>query len=201
MITPIAHRINSIEAANSIPSSIGIEFDVRAYGSDLIVSHDPFIKGVKLKTFLEKNTDRLCAINIKEEGIERDVIEISKNLGVKNFFLFDVNFPQVFKLANEYKKHLCLRISEFEKPLLSEVTELCTYLWIDTFGGNFWINKEQIKYLKNLQFNLCFVSPELHRPIVKKQIEFAKNFKNNIELFDEKDTICTKDYKIYSEYW
>ena len=201
MITPIAHRINSIEAANSIPSSVGIEFDVRAYNSDLIVSHDPFIKGVKLKTFLEKNTDRLCAINIKEEGIERDVIEISKNLGVKNFFLFDVNFPQVFKLANEYKKHLCLRISEFEKPLLSEVNELCTYLWIDTFGGDFWISKEQIKYLKKLQFNLCFVSPELHRPVVKKQIEFAKNFKNNIELFDEKDTICTKDYKIYSEYW
>ena len=49
MITPIAHRINTIEGSNSIPNSIGIEFDVRAYGSELIVSHDPFIKGVKLK--------------------------------------------------------------------------------------------------------------------------------------------------------
>ena len=74
MIVPIAHRINTIEASNSIPESVGIEFDVHAYGSDLIVSHDPCTKGVKLKTFLEKNKNRLCAINIKEEGIETEMI-------------------------------------------------------------------------------------------------------------------------------
>ena len=201
MITPIAHRINTIEDSNSIPSSIGIEFDVRAYGSDIVVTHDPFIKGVKLKQFLEKNKNRLCAINIKEEGIEREVINISKTIGIKNFFLFDVNFPQIFKLSSEYKQHLCLRLSEFEKPLINELSKMCTYLWIDTFGGDFWISKEEIIYLKKLKFNLCFVSPELHKPIVKKQIEFSKHLKKNIALFDEMDTICTKDYKIYSKYW
>lgn len=201
MITPIAHRINTIDAANSIPKPIGIEFDVRAYGTDLVVSHDPYIKGIRLKHFLEKNKHRFCAINIKEEGIEQDVIEMSMALGIKNFFLFDVNFPQLFRLPNIYKKHLCLRISEFEKPFLDELTDLCKYLWIDTFGGNLWISDEEIIYLKKLKFNLCFVSPELHRPVVKKQLEFAKKFKVKIDLFDDMDTICTKDYKIYSRYW
>jgi len=106
MITPIAHRINTIDAANSIPKPIGIEFDVRAYGTDLVVSHDPYIKGIRLKHFLEKNKHRFCAINIKEEGIEQDVIEMSMALGIKNFFLFDVNFPQLFRLPNIYKNDL-----------------------------------------------------------------------------------------------
>ena len=197
MVIPIAHRINTIEGCNSIPSSVGIEFDVHAYGSNLIVTHDPCTKGIKLKNFLEKNKNRLCAINIKEEGIEREVIELSKEIGMKNFFLFDVSFPQVFRLASEYKNHLCLRVSEYEKPTLNELTELCDYLWIDTFGGNFWMSREEIKYVKDLKYKLCFVSPELHKPRLKKQIKFTRELKKNIEFFDSMDSICTKDYNLY----
>ena len=201
MVRPIAHRINTIEDSDSIPKSVGIEFDVHAYGNELIVAHDPFIKGVKLKKFLEHNKNRLCAINIKEDGIEKEVLELSIALGLERFFLFDVNFPQIYKLGNQHRKHLCLRLSEFEKPLLERLSDFTSYLWIDTFNGKFWMTKKEIINMKDLKYNLCFVSPELHIPNIKKQIEFSKKIKENIQLFDDKDSICTKDYKIYSRYW
>ena len=87
MVFPIAHRINTIEDSNSIPESIGIEFDVHAYGSDLVVAHDPYCNGIKLVKFLKHNKERFCAINIKEEGIEEEVINLALDIGLKRFFL------------------------------------------------------------------------------------------------------------------
>ena len=201
MVIPIAHRINTIEDSNSIPRNIGIEFDVHAYGSELVVSHDPFCNGVKLKNFLKHNKDRFCAINIKEEGIEKDVINLSLSLGLNSFFLFDVNLPQIYKLGDNYRNFLCLRISEYEKPNLEELKSFSKYLWVDSFKGKFWMNQEEIMYFKQLDYNLCFVSPELHKPIIKKQLEFSRDLKRNINFFDNMDSVCTKDYKIYFSDW
>ena len=201
MVLPIAHRINTIEDSDSIPRGIGIEFDVHAYGSELVVSHDPFCRGVKLHNFLKHNKDRFCAINIKEEGIEKKVIDLSLKIGLKNFFLFDVNLPQICKLGDRYRNFLCLRISEYEKPNLKELKNFSRYIWVDSFKGKFWMSQEEISNLKQLNFNLCFVSPELHRPIIKKQIEFSRDVKRNHNLFDSMDSVCTKDYKIYFSDW
>ena len=91
---------------------------------------------VKLVKFLENNKNRLCAINIKEDGIEERVLDLS--IKVSMFvFLFDVNFPQIYKLVNKYQNHLCLRISEFEKPFIEKLRKFASYLWIDTFNGEF----------------------------------------------------------------
>ena len=60
--------------------------------------------------------------------------------------------------------------------------------------------KEIIK-TKELKYKLCFVSPELHIANIKKQITFSKEIQKNANLLDDKDLICTKDYKIYSRYW
>lgn len=201
MIIPIAHRINSLEDSKYLPKTIGIEFDVHSYGQDLIVSHDAFTKGDNLKKFLEFNKDRVCAINIKEEGIEEEVIKLSLNAGLERFFLFDVSFPQIFRLGSKYHNHFCLRVSEFEKPMLKELRNFSSFLWVDSFKGKFWMSDEEIIYIKKLKYNLCFVSPELHEPNIKRQIDFSKMVKKKVAFFDDKDSICTKDYKMYSTYW
>ena len=123
MIIPVAHRINNLELSYSLPQPIGIEFDVHAFGNELIVAHDPHVRGVNLKKFIGFNKNRFCAINIKEEGIEKEVIDLSISLGLKNFFIFDINFPQILKLGSIYNNYLCLRFSEFEKPKLKELRE------------------------------------------------------------------------------
>ena len=38
----IAHRINTIEELKRIDKKYGVEMDIRDYGNDLILSHDPF---------------------------------------------------------------------------------------------------------------------------------------------------------------
>ena len=59
------------------------------------------------------------------------------------------------------------------------------------------MSREEIKYVKDLKYKLCFVSPELHKPRLKKQIKFTRELKKNIEFFDSMDSICTKDYNLY----
>jgi len=197
MITPVAHRINSLEASLDLPKEVGIEFDVHAYKNELVVAHDAFRDGVKLSSLLEISKDRLCAINVKEEGIEEKIIELSYAIGVKSFFLFDVNFPQIYRFGEKYSQHFCLRLSQLEKPSLSECRSLAKFLWIDTFNGEFWMNDEDIKYLKSLGYNLCFVSPELHRPPKGDHEQFILELKNILKYLDPMDSICTKHIDLW----
>ena len=52
----------------------------------------PLLKEIT-KKFLEFNKDRVCAINIKEEGIEEEVIKLSLNAGLERFFYLMLVFP------------------------------------------------------------------------------------------------------------
>ncbi len=41
----IAHRINTISELAPIPKACGIEVDLRPWDDDIILEHDPFVKG------------------------------------------------------------------------------------------------------------------------------------------------------------
>ena len=41
----IAHRINTIDQLRNIPKKCGIEIDLRDHSGNIILQHDPFIKG------------------------------------------------------------------------------------------------------------------------------------------------------------
>src|SRR5437764_509985 len=47
------HRANSLEDAAGIPKAVGAEIDLRTWQKDLILSHDPFLPGVKLEAWLK----------------------------------------------------------------------------------------------------------------------------------------------------
>ena len=46
MINKIAHRILDFEKLCNLPDNIGIEFDVHAYGRELVIAHDAFNNGL-----------------------------------------------------------------------------------------------------------------------------------------------------------
>ena len=56
----IAHRINSISQLKKLNSDYGVEIDIRDDKKDLVVVHDPFKKGIKLK-----NTAKASDVYIK----------------------------------------------------------------------------------------------------------------------------------------
>ena len=115
MILKIAHRILTLEDYYKLPKEVGLEFDLHAYGDQLVVSHDAFCNGIEFNEYISKIKDRFLAINIKEEGIEERVFEILSKAGSKKFFLFDVSVPQIFRLGKLYSKHFAFRLSQLEQ--------------------------------------------------------------------------------------
>ena len=49
----IHHRRNSINLLNSTLNKYGVEVDIRSLGKDLIIQHNPFLKGEKFSEWLK----------------------------------------------------------------------------------------------------------------------------------------------------
>ena len=71
----IVHRINSIKKLKKIPINFGAEIDLRVYQSKIILNHEPFKSGDTLDNFLKYYNHGTLILNIKEDGIEDEVIK------------------------------------------------------------------------------------------------------------------------------
>ena len=89
----IIHRVNKISQLKKIPQNYGVEIDLRSYKKKIILSHDPKKNGVSLDLFLKNYNHGTLVLNIKEAGIEDEVLSKVKKKGLKNFFLLDVEIP------------------------------------------------------------------------------------------------------------
>ena len=79
----IAHRINRISELKKLPLRYGAEIDVRTNGSKIILNHDPYKNGENFKNYLENYNNGTLVLNIKEAGIEKEVVNITKKFRVK----------------------------------------------------------------------------------------------------------------------
>ena len=177
----IIHRINTVKQLKLIPLKYGTEIDIRAYGSKLILNHEPKKKGDNLDDYLENYKNGTLILNIKESGIEDEVIKKLKNLSqIKNFFLLDVEIPYLFQSLNKNEKYSAIRISHYE-PLKSSLKfkKIFNWMWIDTIR-KISFNNEEKKILKNVK--KCLVCPE--RWGKPEEIKTYKNYfkKQNISL-------------------
>jgi len=100
-MTIIAHRINTIEELQELPPDYGVEIDIRAYNGRLILSHDPYQDGEALEEFLAEVGNRFVVFNIKESGIEDDVVDLAARYEVTEYFLLDVEFPYIYAASRE----------------------------------------------------------------------------------------------------
>jgi len=66
----ILHRINTISELKNIESKYGVEIDIRAWGSELVLNHEPFQDGEKLVDYLDEYHHGTLVLNVKENGIE-----------------------------------------------------------------------------------------------------------------------------------
>ena len=154
---PIIHKVNSIENLKNVPKNYGIEIDIRNSSSGLILSHEPANSGEMFNEYLENYNNKLLIANIKESGIEDEVIEMIKEKNIENFFLLDVEFPYIYQNFQINKEYLSTRFSKYEsiesvKNLINKVS----WLWVDTYS-DFKINKTSAEIMKN--FKICIVSP------------------------------------------
>ncbi|SVC74012.1 uncharacterized protein METZ01_LOCUS326866, partial [marine metagenome] len=111
----IIHRVNTLQDLKTIPTEYGTEIDIRAFGSNLILNHEPFQTGELFENFLDEYRHGTLILNIKEAGIEDEALRlVRKRSQIKKFFLLDVEFPYIYSASQKGERAIAVRFSEVE---------------------------------------------------------------------------------------
>jgi 2'-5' RNA ligase len=188
-----AHRVNTTENLKKIPKKYGIELDLRDYGKELMLEHDPFTGGERFEDFLKSYDKSSIILNIKSERIEYQVLKLLKKFNISEYFFLDSSFPMIYTLSNEGEKNIAIRFSEYESiDSVLLMKNKVKWVWVDCFN-NFPLNLENYKKIKDSGLKICLVSPELQKHNIERINEFKTIiYKNNFKI----DAICTKIYNI-----
>ena len=85
----ISHRVNTISQLKNLDILLGVEVDIRANEKDLIIGHDPFSEYVNLKEWLSFYKHGTLVLNVKENGLEEELLKTMKSFNIKNFFIWE----------------------------------------------------------------------------------------------------------------
>lgn len=173
----IRHRVNTIEGLKKVDPKYGVEIDIRHDNRNnrLYLNHDSGTGDdfeQYMKVFSEQG-NRFVILNVKETGIEQRIIDIVTNLGIKNFFLLDVEFPFIYKATlgkciPNLNGRIAIRFSEAEpieqalrlsKKFSKDVKEQPKWVWVDT-NTKFPLDKKTYSKLRKSGYKLALVCPE-----------------------------------------
>ena len=189
----IKHRVNKIKDLKKLDRVYGVEIDIRSKGKKLYLHHDPYVRGESFTTWLKYYNHKIIVLNVKEEGLESQIIEILKKNKINNFFFHDQSFSTLLKNMNNTK--VSIRFSEYEdlknKNFLFKKIK---WLWCDNFT-RIDLKYNFFKYLKRKKVKICLVSPELIS--LKRQKEIKKLHFNLKKKNLLPDAICTKNLKVW----
>jgi hypothetical protein len=189
----IKHRVNKIKDLKKLDKAYGVEIDIRSKGKKLYLHHDPYVKGESFTKWLKHYNHKIIVLNVKEEGLESQIIKILKKNKINNFFFHDQTFSTLLKNMNSTK--VSIRFSEYEdlknKNFLFKKIK---WLWCDNFT-RIDLKYNFLKYLKRKKVKICLVSPELVS--LKRKKEIKKLYFNLKKKNLLPDAICAKNLKIW----
>ena len=152
----IVHRINKIKELKKIPTNFGVEIDIRSHKSKLILNHEPYKSGDSLDIFLNNYKHGTLILNIKEAGIEDDVIKKFKTKKLNHFYQMQ-SFHTFLRVLKK-QKNIAIRFSEKESiDNAKYVINKFKWIWIDTLT-KLPLKQKNINVLK--KFKTCLVCPE-----------------------------------------
>ena len=61
----ISHRVNTIKELSRLPNDHGAEIDLRDYGENIVIQHDPFVSGEDFEKYLRQYDHGTMILNIK----------------------------------------------------------------------------------------------------------------------------------------
>lgn len=166
----IEHRCNDLGVLKKVSPEFGCEIDVRNHGKRLVVTHDPFLEdGEDFENWLQSFNHKFLILNVKEEGLEDELLRILKNKCLSDYLILDESFPYIKKWAMLGVEGFAVRVSEYESyrtalslaSYLQKHNKRISWVWADCFEGRSLPIKE-IDALKNSGYKICHVSPELH---------------------------------------
>jgi hypothetical protein len=192
----IAHRRNTLADLAATPPEHGVEVDIRSFGADLVIHHDPFTPGERFETWLAAYRHGLLILNVKEEGLEARLLDLMAARGIERFFFLDQSFPFLVKTARTGERRCAVRVSEYESiETALSVAGLVDWVWVDCFT-RFPLDSKQAAGLQRAGLKLCLVSPELQgRPA---EIEIPALRAQLAELRIEAEAVCTKRPELWA---
>ena len=155
----IVHRINTLKELRGIPQEYGTEIDIRAFGSNLILNHDPLQSGERFVDYLDEYKHGTMTINIKEAGIENEVLRLVRQRPyINSYFLLDVEFPYLYQASRNMERSIAVRFSEDESiETVTNYLDKVDWVWIDT-NTKLPLEENNISILNH--FKKCLVCPE-----------------------------------------
>lgn len=198
----INHRQNLKKNLSNLDKSSfkAIEIDLRSDSKKIIVTHNPFTKGLDFIKNINLYKNYFLIIDIKSAGIAKTIAKILKRKKIK-FLLLNLNsqeFIQMIKFG--FSKNLFIRFSSYESfNLNNKILKKIDWVWIDFFN-NISIKKEQYKYLQKYKKKICITSPDLlgkSQKVIIKLIKYLN--KNKIKV----DMVCAKknNIKLWKKYY
>ena len=148
----------------SFSLSFGTETDVRDMCGELVISHDPPVGAPltveeMLVEYVNHNKGLPLALNIKADGLQKQLKDVLKKYSIENYFVFDMSIPDTIGYLSA-EMNVFTRQSEFEKT--PAFFEQAKGVWLDAFV-NEWFDEKVISGHVESGKQVCIVSPELHR--------------------------------------
>ncbi len=192
----IAHRINTVRELHEVPCEYGVELDLRDdCDGSIYINHDPFVRGESFEEYLKiysQNQRGTMILNVKSERIEHKVLELIKKYGIEKYFFLDSSFPMIKLLSDSGGKNIALRFSEYEgMDTALAMKNKIDWVWVDCFSI-LPLNKMVYSKLKELNYKICVVSPELQGQPEKIE-EYGRYMADNGIV---PDAVCTKQCNI-----
>jgi len=157
-MTIVIHRVNTRAALSQIPEEYGVEIDLRTAGSKIVLNHEPFLGGEALEDWLDSYSHALLVLNVKEAGIETEVLSKVRGRGITECFLLDVEFPYLYRASRKGERAIAVRYSEDEPiEFVDRYRSLVNWVWIDT-NTTLPLNAESVAKLSGMK--TCLVCPE-----------------------------------------
>jgi hypothetical protein len=191
----ICHRRNTINELLSTNNLYGIEIDIRSYGKNLILHHEPFVQGCIFERWLNNYKHKTLILNVKEEGLEERVLTLMKKYDIEDYFFLDQSFPFLVKTACAGESRCAVRVSEYESiDTALSLSGKIEWAWVDYFS-RFPLQKNDVVRLNEAKFKLCIVSPELQGYEPSLYIPSLRNhlLHQNIHVH----AVCTKHPELW----
>lgn len=183
-----------------------VEVDVRSSPSGLVLNHDRLDFNTKYPSVENlAGLTNTVIFNIKESGIEEELINFSLKNDI-NFYFLDSQIPDIIRLSKEYPEHshrFIIRVSDVETlndKFMNSIQP--KYVWVDYSEFDSFNIEDYINFINsiNVKSEMILVSPELYS---LQYLEIAKEIAKEISLLNSKQlnslNICTKYPELYGE--
>ncbi len=150
-----------------------IETDIRQKDGKVVISHDPTNSSEPLELERLMGLQTSFAINIKEDGLHRLLVDKIDWIESSNSFVFDGSIPEMVLFHKLGVPH-ALRLSEYERT----IAWTSHAVWLDSFNEDWWLKEESIQNLFE-ESKVVVVSPEIHGRDPRFVWDFLANMRSS----------------------